>query len=221
MIIRELIKKLVENSLTIQNYLLLNIINSKDVGSFYSYLDAFGIFYDAEDLKNLEDLGFMKKIDPSGIYSVRNLVVTDKFLGIFNEFLGSVPQKGNSNSGEVESWFEDWYNLFPRGIKSGGYMVRGDKRGCLNKLKKFTIDYPEFDKEIIMKATKEYVEECKKNKYQYMMLAHYFISKHRVSSLAGYCELIVDRENNPEEIEKSLKEGKIGSSEEWDFLKDI
>lgn len=214
--IKEIVDLLIKHSLTIQDYLLLRFILESDIDSFTNYKEKFGPFYTLEGVEKLIKDKFLKTKTSSGVLSLGNLAVTSKFLINFKNILGNAV-KGNTE--EVEDWFEEWYNLFPRGIKSGGYMVRGDKRGCLNKLKKFTADYPEFNKDIIIEATKEYIEESRKNKYQFMMLAHYFISKNRVSSLAGYCELIEDRKNNPEEINKSERESL--DDDGWDFLRDI
>jgi hypothetical protein len=99
----------------------------------------------------------------------------------------------------VASWIDEWRNLFPDKIKSGGgYLIKGDKQGCLKKMEKFVKHYKkEFNKDIIFEATKKYVDGFKKkNDFRYMKSAHYFIKKEDVSELASYCEEIVKEKQN-------------------------
>ena len=88
---------------------------------------------------------------------------------------------------EIE-WIDEYRNLFPVGIRSGGFPVRGDRKGCIKKMKAFLELYPEYTKEIILKVTKNYVEMKKLEGYAYMQLAHFFINKEGISSLASECE---------------------------------
>ena len=92
----------------------------------------------------------------------------------------------------LEKFAEDYRNIFPKGVFSGGYMVRGDKHGIRKKLKRFLENYPEYTQEQILEATKRYVNEMRLKGYAYMRLAHYFIEKDGNSELASYCELVKD-----------------------------
>ncbi len=100
------------------------------------------------------------------------------------------------NKDDLEDFVEEYRNIFPSGISSGGYLVRGDKKGCLKKLQKFLQTYPEFTKETILTATRKYVGEMRLKGYLYMKLAHYFIEKDGVSTLAAYCETLISGKNN-------------------------
>lgn len=95
---------------------------------------------------------------------------------------------------DVVEWIEKYRDLFPKGIYSGGYLVRGDRKGCIKKMKTFMNKYPEFaDKDLILKATKNYIDDKQKDNYSYLKLAHYFIDKDGISLLASYCEAIISQ----------------------------
>lgn len=211
---RELANLLVDHSLSINDYFFCKYIQNNDYKLLHYYIEIFDKFYSKESIDKLIDRNYIIMKDISKGYIYQNLEVTDEFLTDFNDLSGLSSKK----TGKVEEWFDEWYDIFPKGVKSGGYTVRSDKRGCLNKLKKFITEYPEFDKDIIIEATKMYVEESKKNKYQFMMLAHYFISKHKISNLAGYCELVLEKKTLPAD---SFKESGEDKDEVWNFLKDI
>lgn len=93
---------------------------------------------------------------------------------------------------DMDSLVNEFREIFPSGIKSGGYLVRGDKEGCKRKLKKFKSKYPEYSNTQILEATKKYVREKQLEGWKFMQLAHYFIEKDGNSSLAAYCENLSD-----------------------------
>jgi len=97
--------------------------------------------------------------------------------------------------GSVDDWIQEWRELFPAGIKSGGYPVRSPKSGCATKMKFFIKSNKEVTKEMIFSATKKYVAERALKRYEYMTLAHYFISKNSISLLEGYIEQIEEGES--------------------------
>jgi hypothetical protein len=95
------------------------------------------------------------------------------------------------DSSDFGSFVEEFYNLWPRGIMSGGYAVKSGKASCSTKLRTFLKDHKEYTQEIVLQATKNYIEKCKFNGYQYMKLANYFINKDGVSVLETWCDQIV------------------------------
>ena len=95
----------------------------------------------------------------------------------------------------VEEWIEEWRNLFPAGIKSGGHYVKGSPSGCLKKMKAFVKDHPKITKTVIFEATKRYVEEYRLKRFAYMKIADYFINKDGTSMLEAYIE---QYKNSPE-----------------------
>lgn len=98
----------------------------------------------------------------------------------------------------IENWIEDWRQLFPN-IKASHGNVRGDRQGCIKKMKSFIKKYPEFTKDIIFKGTLGYIQAKKRDGYQYMKLAHYFIEKDGISDLASYCEQVGDIDTQSDE----------------------
>jgi hypothetical protein len=93
---------------------------------------------------------------------------------------------------DINEFMDIWYNIFPKGIYSGGYLVRSGKAGCTIKMVKFIKNNPEFSKELIIRATKLYVSQCASKGYTYMQLAEHFIYKNNKSTLASLCESLMD-----------------------------
>jgi hypothetical protein len=89
---------------------------------------------------------------------------------------------------DVPGWIEEYRNLFPQGVRSGGYPVRGSKAGCLKKMEKFVKSHPHYSKDTILAVTRSYVERKQRQAYQHMKLADYFIEKDGVSMLSAECE---------------------------------
>lgn len=91
-------------------------------------------------------------------------------------------------------WINEWRELFPKGIKTAGYAIRGTRGGCIKKMKKFIREHKEVTKEQIFKATKLYVEEKRRVRYAYMRIADYFIEKDGGSLLESYIEQLDDND---------------------------
>lgn len=103
-----------------------------------------------------------------------------------------------SDSDNNNIFVEEWFELWPKGIKSGGYYVKSDKNGCKKNLEKFIKNHPQISKETILKATKKYIDDMKDRNYQYIKLAPYFIYKDNISLLEGYCtNNDIQEENDP------------------------
>lgn len=97
-----------------------------------------------------------------------------------------------ADTGEFQLFVDEWFELFPKGIKSGNFYVKTDKKDCFKKLGKFMTNYPEYNKEVILEATKMYVRSCANQGYKYMKLAPYFIYKDDMSALEGYCQQLLN-----------------------------
>lgn len=108
--------------------------------------------------------------------------------------LNEITDKGRELFGntKVSEWIDEWRELFPAGVKSGGYNIRTDKNGCLKKMSAFVKNYPKFTKELIFEATKYYLAVQKKEQYKFCQLAHYFILKNDNSTLGSFCEEVKD-----------------------------
>ena len=131
-------------------------------------------------LKSLEEKCFITKQNESYILRVRG----NKLLNIVNQ-----------EDLKVENWVDEYRNLFPTGVKSGGYPVRGSKKTCIDNLKKFIIEFGK-DKKTILEATKIYIENKSKENFNYIMLSHYFIYKNGSSMLESYIEDLESRETD-------------------------
>lgn len=100
---------------------------------------------------------------------------------------------------DIPSWIDEYRNLFPAKIRSGGYPVRGSKKGCLRKMEKFVRENPQYTKDTILASTAEYVNSRNKVGYQHMKIADYFIEKDGVSMLAAECEWYLSNEVTSDE----------------------
>lgn len=85
-------------------------------------------------------------------------------------------------------------NLWPTGVKSGGFYVRSGIGTILDKMKKFLREYPHYTPAIILQATQRYIGESQADNWQYMKTAEYFIFKNNSSVLETYCEIIAKNE---------------------------
>ena len=89
---------------------------------------------------------------------------------------------------DVEKWIDEWLQIFPAGVKSGGKLVRSDRKACLSKMTDLVLSSKYYKDEII-EATKEYVNSFRDNDYMYMKCATYFISKKdEGSELIALCD---------------------------------
>lgn len=206
------LNKLIDSSITIQNYLFLQIVYRQDYKALKDY-KVISEFYNKDDILFLMSLGLIEFIDEEKGFFLNNIRVTKYFISKFSVEGAGIRPAGevlNRTKVDTEKWKQDWYDLFPRGIKNGAYPIKGDRKGCFNKLDKFIKDYPEYPIDVIMDATEEYIKQSKQNNYKYMQQAHYFISKNNISTLASYCEVILDK-----------REGRGLDDKKVDFIDDI
>lgn len=97
---------------------------------------------------------------------------------------------------DVSTWIDEWIDIFPRSVKSGGKLVRGDKLSCERKMRVFLKEY-KYEKDIILAATRAYVASKEQEGYAYMTCAVYFIYKmdiinrDKVSDLASWCDQMI------------------------------
>lgn len=165
---------LIENGITINEYLIISLINDTDLLKLYSQkienLDS--------SLKKCYENNFIKLLDKKEELSYDNIEVSAYYKGILQ-------------SNDPANWIDEWYNLWPNGVKSSGYYVKTDKYSCIKKLQKFRRKYPMYSKSIILEATSNYINRMGLVNYAFMRLAPYFIEKDGISTLAGECEQII------------------------------
>lgn len=172
------VKKLIENQFRIENFFIAYMVHTSKRWLLQMYLQANALDVE-EALSDLlaEEYLVLKK-DEVGI-TINNLASTEKLSTLLSNKV---------NSEDVEDWIDEWYDLWPVGVKSGGLYVRTDKRGTLRKMKSFNLQYPMYDKDTIFQATKNYLLDQSIRGYSYCKLAPYFIYKDGMSILAGECE---------------------------------
>lgn len=176
------LKKLIEYKMSIEEYLYLYLLGANEKWKLSVYVNKVHGISD-EQILSLIDRGFIEFVGKKKDISINNLMTTKKFKNIII---------GKDKNENVENWINDWYALWPVGIKTGGYLIKTDRKGCLRKMKSFLVSYPEYSKEQIMEATKAYLLEQSINGYAYTKLAPYFIIKNGLSILAGECEALYD-----------------------------
>lgn len=170
------------------------------------------VYYD------LSDKGFWKEAPDPPL----NFVETDKGKDFCEQLLGlTVPTEGLKLGGPIvedttvdfkgylytpvidpvpenkspEYWIDEWLDLFPKGVKSGGKLVRSDRTGCLKKMIKFIKDY-KYSKDTIIGATRQYIEERRRDGWKYIRCAVYIIEKLGAGSdLAALCENYKEEES--------------------------
>jgi len=181
------VSKLIKEKLDFESYCFLYLLhnNKQDLIINYSKLNKFR----TEALDNLVKQGYIHNSEKGDKYKLSKITMSSKFKDLF---LTEAQKEG------VSAWIDQWYDLFPKGAKSGGYAIRTDKPGCLKKLEKFVNNNPTYTKGIIIAATKKYIETMKNKNYSYMKLAPYYIEKDGVSMLAGDCEQLLHSVNEPE-----------------------
>lgn len=114
------------------------------------------------------------------------------------EFVKLIP-KSEQLVQDLEGLVEEFKNLFPSGVKSGGYYVKSDSVSISDAFKRFFKKYPKTSKEQILTATRSYIQERKKENWQFMTCANYFVMKENNSKLAAYIANIgskIESKNN-------------------------
>lgn len=100
----------------------------------------------------------------------------------------------------IKELAEKYRELFPKKdnfgkpLKSGGYPVRGNLNNIIRKMRMFKQEHPQYSDELILSATKKYVEDKKRENYAYMKIADYLILKDRNSVLASLCDAFEETE---------------------------
>lgn len=106
----------------------------------------------------------------------------------------------------VNEWIKEYIHIFPVGMHHGR-SLRTNSQDCIDRMKWFINKYG-YTKDVILKATKMYVEGHNNN-YEYMRNASYFIwksdkEKGKISDLATACEQITDIQDEPKRINREL-----------------
>ena len=156
-------------------YILLSMIISEDVSEEFIIEYLMTAQYDTpkELYNDLQEWGFIK-------------IIGDGYKDISLRPLG-IELIGETTVDEVTELASKIRDLFPKGVKSGGYLVRSSEGDIADKLRKFFKKH-KYTTEQVLKATKNYVSRKESENYAYMQRATYFIEKDGVSNLAAECD---------------------------------
>lgn len=195
------IDKLIDYGLSTNQYLICQFVYQQDYPLMNEYMSIFGSFK-ASDFEYIINNDYIALNDKAKGYRFSNFYITPKFINQFVEKPVLDKIKGET----VEDWIDVWYNLFPKGVKTMGYLVRSDKNGCINKMKNFIKSHKNYSKEIILKATNDYVQYFRLNNWQGIQMGHYFIKKNGVSNLANLCEAICEKIEEGKNVNLDIKQ---------------
>jgi hypothetical protein len=100
---------------------------------------------------------------------------------------------------EDKTKIEEYRQLFPKGKLPSGYPARVSVKELEKKFEHFFSNY-DYDWDIVIKATKKYIQEHEPN-YDYMKTSSYFIyksglDKTLVSTLSSYCDMILESDDD-------------------------
>lgn len=217
----ETYKWLADNNLQIEDLFVLKVFELEDLKILQNYL-----FYKSSDQKlvyfqKFIRLGLLANLVEVEEFSWDNYVLTEeaeKILKYWSE-LGAIEVEEKKEEikqklvvdPEViiveekektpfDLFVEEFRAKFPEGRNDGGVSFRGNPIDVKNKLHKFMNKYKKYTFEIISKATDLYLAGFKRKGFAYCQAAEYFILKNSSSTLAGYCEMVVNS-----------KDGKVGN----------
>jgi len=168
--------------------LILKLINQKDlvnISKIFEYRVGFPantpthLQFSLQKMKLFENDGYIKLTDLNDPFSFEPL---SKLNDVFK----------NDDEDSVQNWIEEWREIFPKGSNSSGFRYRGDKQGCIKKMKVFLRKNNEVTKDQIITATAKYVEKHRYGKF--MQQAHYFIEKNGASALLGEVESLSEED---------------------------
>ena len=176
------LNQLFKTGLTAEEFLFLRLLEAGKGAYISVYTDYLG--------GNINK--FIESVLELGYVDLKNKTISPKISTLKLTEKGKKAVLSGAADEDLDEWYEEWYSLWPKGVKTGGYYIRSGKLGTKVRLKNFIQKYPNFTKEIIIKATKRYLQEQSIQGYTHTKLAHYFIEKEGVSTLAAECENLDD-----------------------------
>lgn len=163
-----------DNTIFILEFIFLNMAVSDDVPDEYVEAIIAESEWDISKFYKQLELSGLAKITGEGI---RDISIRDLGLELI----------GQSKSDSIMELAEQIRDLFPKGVKSGGKLVRSSSADIAEKLRKFFKKH-KYSQEQVLEATKRYVNSFRQKNFVFMQAAVYFIEKDGVSSLAAECD---------------------------------
>lgn len=141
-------------------------------------------------------------------YEIRELVhnnllnpdgrsITAAGLKVLDTILKVIEKKATSVVEVEEEYALKYLEIFPKMILPSNKPARVSKKIIMKQLTWFFTTYPQYDKDLVLKATAYYVETFREQEFKFMRTSQYFISKEATnrmitSTLAEFCQLILD-----------------------------
>lgn len=152
----DVVKILITHRLSVEQYLILSTLHTKRYDVFLDYIRVFPI--GTEAYQYLHRLELLTKEDEVP-YSIFTVSLTEKANKVFE-----------SSEEDSDAWIDEWRELWPKGVTSGGYPVRADMPSIKKKMKAFIKKY-NYDKDTIFSITKKYLEDKRLQNYSYIKTA--------------------------------------------------
>jgi len=167
-------------------FILINLLSSDDVEE--QHLEDF-LMNDQRIYGRLEYMGLIK-------------ITGDKLKDVSIRDLG-LELIGQSKSDTVIELANKIRDLFPVGVKSGGYPVRSSVVDIADKLRKFFKKHKSYTQEQVLEATTKYVNRKKNEGYSYMQKAVFFIEKDGMSTLASEIDALQETSSGDNYVENT------------------
>jgi len=188
--------------LTPNQYVLAYFIASKDKNSI---IDTFFLNEDStklnHDLYRLYQKGYLEnEISIEEVISLNELKVKN----IFGDEKIVIQEKIEIS--DFDKFIDDWYELWPKGIYTGNpkQPIRSNKLECKTKLTKF-LKLHKYPHQLLIDATKSYIERYKNAGWLYISTASYFIMKTDLGTktvkylLATECDNYLNKEDKSDD----------------------
>lgn len=179
-------------------YFILYCVSEKKFDDFERYASKCERIK-SEDFQFLERYGFITCKEKED-YAINNIQLTKKGRSLILSEAAKMLVKQDS---EELDWIEEWRDLFPKGVYSGSFPIRANVNDINKKMIKF-LKHHDYDKDTIFAATKKYINEKEMNNYAYVQRSIYFIEKNGSSTLADYCEMIKNGDED-RDLTKTMK----------------
>lgn len=132
---------------------------------------------------------------------IKDNKITDKGKSLIGKYqeLYRVDERGKRKKKSLhpheEEFVHQYRDLFPKGTLPSGYPARVPYKELEKRFLWFFENYS-YSWDVVLKATKFYIEKYRQENFKYMKTSGYFISKMEngtnVSALATYCDLVGD-----------------------------
>lgn len=122
----------------------------------------------------------------------KKILLYDESIGLYilhTDYAPNKTDKTKKTTSKFEILLETYSNLWPKGVKSGGRLIRKTPNSLRAKLQAFVNKRKDLAYESILQGTEAYLATQKSNGWQYTISSDYFISKSGSSELESWADL--------------------------------